>query len=689
MNKDYLLEIGCEEIPARFMSNIINQLQQNLESLLKGQRFSFTEIKAYGTYRRLNLQVKNLEDKQEEYTQKIKGPPATIALDADGKFLKPAIGFAEKLQIPSEELIIEEVNNVKYIYALKKEGGKTIYDILPDLITELIFNLQLPIAMRWGTEKKPFIRPVHWLVSLYGKEIIPFSIFDITAGRTSYGHRFLTQNKDPLKIAQGSEVVLSSAGEYLASLRKNFVIVNQEERNKKIYDYLVEFTDDEKLDGSLLEEVTFLTEWPEPMKGHFSEDYLLLPTEILIQCMKEQQKYFPIIKEGQLQAGFLVIADNVTEQSKENIIQGTENVLKARFEDIRYFWQEDQKNSLKELLPKLKHIVFQKELGSIYDKVDRIKKISSLLMDKLGLQDQKAQVLETADFCKTDLVTHIVYELPKLQGAMGRLLAEKEGKEPLVGQGIEEHYRPRFQGDVLPVSITGAIVGLADKLDMVVCSFFNNLLPTGSQDPWGIRRAVYGILQIITDKKLDLNFEEVIDFIYGLLGSENNKNELLVFLGQRIRSFLQEQNYNYDVVEASSHIALKRFISATEIIKVLEYFKKDKQKDFKGLVDTAVRIKRLSKKYEKGEVNPKNFQDSQEKAAWDAYNTVVLEATSPQNNTELKIISLCKLTEPVTEYFDNILVIHEEEIIRNNRLAFLNELNKLYLSFADFEKIVI
>jgi glycyl-tRNA synthetase beta chain len=692
ITKDYLLEIGCEEIPARFMPGLLDDLKTQITNQLALQRFSFEEVITYGTYRRLTVIVKDLSDKQDDLHQKIKGPPAKIAIDENGKFLMPAIGFAKKNHLAVENLLVEDEKGTSYIFATINEIGKTVKDVFPSLIFDILGKMQLPIAMRWGSNKSSFIRPVHWIVSLYGKEIIPFTFFDITAARTSFGHRFMTQNKNIETIASGAPIEISSVDEYISKLEENHIILDQAIRKNIILDFLNKNIDKNAIDQELVDEVVFLVEKPVALTGTFNNNYLDLPSEPLIQCMKKHQKFFPVIKKGKLESKFIVIADNVTDKSLNNIILGNESVLTARLEDVKYFWQEDIKAKLDAQSLRLKHVVFQKGLGSIYDKVKRIENISEFLIKTLNLKEFEQHILQTASLCKSDLVSNMVFELPALQGTMGRLYAEQEGFEQTVALGIEEHYLPRFHGDILPETQTGIIVGLADKFDTIVCCFYNNLIPTGSQDPWGVRRAIYAILQIVYKNDISINFESCIDHVYALLGESINKDKLLSFFQHRIKSFLIDHELSYDVVDAVLDNSMQQFLTSMEIAKSIQATKKGYPEEFKGIVETAVRIKRIAKKYEAGEVDVSLFKEDIENISWKLYCSIIDNLNDSlikeDYNKQLSEI-LPELTPQMTAYFDQILIMADDNALKQNRLAFLHKLDQIYSSFSDFEKIVI
>ncbi|MCP4051154.1 MAG: glycine--tRNA ligase subunit beta [bacterium] len=690
--KEFIFETGTEEIPARFMEALLNDLAAKAIELLNKARLSYSTVKTTGTYRRLTLIVSDLIEKQDNITKLIKGPPLKISIDEKGNYLPPAKGFAKKMNIKLADLKIIEEKGIKFIQAEKKEAGQNVQTLFQSLIPELISSLSLPIAMKWGTEKQSFIRPVHWILCMYDKEIIPFEIFGISSSNYSFGHRLLTKNTDDNFIASGAPVKIEKAKDYESRLMKSYVLVDQEKRKWLIKDYLEGKIDKNAIDSDLVTETTYLTEQPKPMHGQFDPEYLKIPKEVLIQCMKKNQKFFPVTRKGEFMPEFITIADNVTHKSSANIIAGNEEVLRARLEDVKFFWEADNKIKLESNLEKLKQVVFQKGLGTIYDKVLRLDKLSVYLTEKLMLNTYKDEIKRTVYLCKTDLVSNMVFELPGLQGTMGKLYALNQQEDSLVAAGIEEHYYPKYAGGQLPLSPTGIVTALADKFDTVVSCFQNGLIPTGSQDPWGVRRAVYGILQIVYNNKYTISLEKCIDKAYAVLNKDSsNKEELLRFFNQRLRSFYIDNGLSYDTVEATLANSLQNIIKSESISKALDIKRIEKPVEFKLLVDTAIRIKRLSPEISSCQVDQSLFEINEENTAWTAYNKTsrTIDGLYKNNEYDQLIDSLIDLSRAVTNYFDQVLVMSKNDKIKQNRLSFILSLNKLYQLCADFEKIVI
>lgn len=654
----YLLEIGCEEIPARFMPTLLKEIKDRTEAALDEADLKNLEVKTLGTYRRLAVIIKGLPSEQPKRTETITGPPAKIGVDANQNYLPPAIGFAKKMGVELTDLTCID----GYVTVTKNAGGQKTKTLLPDLITSIIKSIPLPIAMQWGRRQEtPFVRPVHWIVSLLDQEILPIALYDIDAGRDSQGHRFLSEGP----------ITIQHADHYEQALETALVIVDPRKRRDRIKKGLPENHDTE-----LLTEVTFLTEYPVVLKGAIDPIYLQLPQDVLIQCMKKHQKYFPLMDEnGTLQPAFFVAAENVTESNKHIIIQGNERVLTARLEDTRFFWEEDLKHPLETNLPKLEKVVFQRGLGTLHDKRIRIQKLADYLYEKLNFKNHET-LNRAIQLCKADLVSHMVYELPELQGIMGSIYAEKQGESPDVCTAIVEHYLPKFSGDVLPQTPAGIAISIADKLDTIVACFYNGVIPTGSQDPLGIRRALYGVLQIILQHKLDLDLSTVIDQAYSPLGEQKNRDKLNDFFLQRIRSLFIEKEISYDTADAILDTSNRNISALFQKATRLEAYRKANGDTMKPLIETAVRIQRLAQKATTHTVNPTHFVLPIEH--------IVYEATQTSNSLD----SLAKANTLWTQYFDEVLVMDKDPILQQTRLASLAVASTTYSTYlGNAEKI--
>ena len=663
----YLLELGCEEIPARFIPKLLANLQALWIKQLSAHSLSFDRVEALGTYRRLTIKVVGLPTVSESQTSRLRGPLASISIGSDGGYLPPGLGFLKKNQLSESDVVIEDEQGKPYLVAYKTTEGRSTIDILPEIVMAVVGALDLPIAMKWGENQGPFVRPLHWILSLLDNALVPVDLFGISADLMSYGHRFLTQNPNEETLASGAPFRVSHADSYQSDLEAHFVLLSEEATQKIEASLYGDF------DQDLLEEVSFLTEWPTPLSGQIDAKHLVLPQETIIECMKKHQKFFPVIKDNTLTSQFIVIADNVTDKSRAHIVAGNEKVLKARLDDVAFFWEEDQKTSLESNLKKLKTITFQKGLGSLYDKVQRLYQLSDYLSDVLGLSAElKQKVLRTATLCKADLASQMVYEMASLQGIMGRIYAEQDGEDVEVCRGIEAHYKPVFQASD---PICGIVVGLADKCDTAVSCFCNGLIPTGSQDPWSVRRAVYGLIQ----SPYPLNLKACIEKAYSLLGKEPaNKDACFTFFLQRIKTFITENNAP-DTADSVMHYALTDLQKAIENAGYITELRTHDSSCFRLLVDMCVRIGRLASKGAEGAVNSALFQMEQEIQAYETF----------ENSHFIKPHDFMPLVEVMTRYFDAVLVMDENMEIRQNRLAFLNTINVQILAIANFEKIAL
>lgn len=553
MAKDFLLEIGTEEIPAKFAPGALLQLQELAQKSFKELRLEYSSLKAYSTPRRLALLVEGLAEKQADLAAEVKGPAVKAAYQ-DGKPTKAAEGFARSVGVTVQMLYTQEVNGVPYVFARKAEMGQPTHVILPKLAFELITSLHFPKPMRWGDLDFRFARPIRWIVALFGTEVVPFEFVGLTAGRISRGHRTLSQG----------DLLLHQAGEYLEGMKKGFIMVDPEERRAVIWDQIQALAARAggrvEKDEELLEEVMHLVEYPTALLGKVADQYMFLPEAVITTPMREHQRYFPVrAGDGKLLPYFITVR-NGNEHALEIVRQGNEKVLKARLADAAFYYQEDQKVPLGELVPKLEKITYHEKLGTVRARVERLRKLTQVIGRKLGLNKEYLDSLDrTAYLAKADLVTLMVYDFPELQGIMGADYAARSGEPTEVCQGIVEHYQPRFAGDVLPQSKVGQVVAVADKLDAIVGTFGIGIQPTGSQDPYALRRQAQGIVGIILAAEWDVSLRELIKETYDgfteqglvLLSLVEIQAALEDFFRQRLRYILLEEGIRYDTVDAA------------------------------------------------------------------------------------------------------------------------------------------
>jgi glycyl-tRNA synthetase beta chain len=697
-----LLEIGCEEIPARFMPEFLKDLKLKAEEKLKRERLTFSRVATVGTYRRLTLFIEGLPAKQNDQTDEVKGPSAEVAFDASGKPTQAAIGFAGSQKVPLEALSVRTVNNRNYVYAKVVRKGKVTADVLKTLFPEIISTLYQPLAMRWSDLDFKFIRPIHSIVALLGNQIVKFELAGVKSGSVSFGHRYAKVKSQKSKV-KNADLLL-----YKDQLAKAGVVVDQDERKhliKKAVEAAAKKAGAEALIGAdLLSEVTFLVENPKVYVGKFKYDFINIPQEVLITSMKKNQKYFPLVDEkGKLLPKFAVVTDNCP---NPKVVAGNEKVLSARLSDARFFFEEDRKVPLKLRVADLEKVAFLEKLGTVYNKSERLTKLAEWLGKKSNAGENSLQISRRiAELCKADLTTKMVFEFPELQGTMGREYALLSGEDPKVAVGIFEHYLPRFAEDILPRSTEGTIVALADRLDSLVGAFSAGYLPTGSADPYGLRRAVHGIIRIALEKKFDFGLEEAIVYSHKLyepifLGYLFNKGEtgyqdlprikqeILEFFVGRLRPLILERGIRYDVADAALYgfndvlDTVEKAASLNEVVA---------EPWLTGVVASADRLGRLAGNPPREQVLEHDLTDKTEKELYELYlkiNWAVAELVKKEKWAEAAA-ELAKLTDPIEHFFDKVLVMHEDLRLRVNRLALLKSLEKLYLSVADFRKIVI
>ncbi len=692
MNKrDFLLEIGVEELPARFISDAIEQLREKVENWLQTERLHYEGLRTYATPRRLALIIEGLAERQEDVHEEAKGPARKIAVDEAGNWTKAAHGFARGQSVDTDTLFFKEVNGVEYVYANKFISGKETIELLP-AIKEIIVHLHFPQNMRWGSHSFRFARPIQWLVALYGKDVIPFTISQIETGSVSYGHRFL-----------GNEVTFTFPSDYEKTLREAFVIVDPAERMEIIGKQLDQLARENKwvipVDKELLDEVTNLVEYPTALSGSFDESFLALPKEVLITSMREHQRYFPVENEkGELLPYFITVRNGNNEHI-ENVAKGNEKVLRARLADAAFFYEEDQKMEIDDALKRLEQIVYHEELGSIGDKVRRIVAGVKKLSQELKVDETTANIANrAAQICKFDLVTQMVNEFTELQGRMGEVYAELAGEKVEVAKAIEEHYKPRSAGDSTPQSLAGTLISIVDKLDTIVACFAIGLIPTGSQDPYALRRQAAGIIHMLDDQKLDIEIEQLIAM--GLTICEGQgilkrplhevEAELSDFFKLRVKAFLQEAGMKYDVIEA---VLEGRMEHIPTLAKKAEFIEANRDKEsFKAVIEALSRVTNIAKKAEgRLEINDALFEKEEERALYVKYievKDVVKEALS-RGAVEEAFTALSGCKEVINHYFDHIMVMAENEEIKANRLAQMGDFAEVIRSFAQFQALVL
>ena len=682
------------------MPGFLQDLKLKAEEKLKKERIGFSHIETFGTARRLVLSIQNISPSQTDLAEEVKGPPAEAAFDPEGKPKPAAIGFAKSQGVTLNDLKLIPVGNRNYVFAEVLKKGQPVEKILPALFPEIILALYQPLAMRWGHYELKFIRPFHWFLALCGNKTIKFELAGIKSSSFTWGHRYLKNLK--LKI-QNAKIV-----NYIKTLKSAGVMVDQAKR-KELIRKMVQAAA-KKIKGKaliaedLLEEVTYLVEKPVAYIGSFKDEFLALPRPVLITSMKKNQKYFPLINDkGELLAKFAVITDGC---KNAEVVRGNEKVLTARLSDAKFFYEEDLKLPLKLRGADLDRVAFFEKLGTISHKTERLAKLSEWLAKNLKMGEAvAARVRRAAELSKADLTTKVVYEFPELQGEMGKEYALLGGEEPAVAEAIFEHYLPRYAEDQLPQSSEGIVVALADRIDTLVGCFSIGSTPSGSEDPYGLRRAAHGIIRIVLEKKIDLLLDEAINHSYkmyepvflGFLFAQGEtgyqdfpkiKKQILDFIAGRLKPIMLDKGLRYDVVEA----VLAGFNDILDSLKKAQIMNKlVAESDFAGVVRSADRVSRIAKDTKREEVIEADFVEKEENELFDLYlkvNWAVGEAIK-QGAWEKAITELVNLTEPIEKYFEKVLVMHGEEKIKLNRLALLKSIEKTYLQVADFRKIVL
>ncbi|AZN40484.1 glycine--tRNA ligase subunit beta [Paenibacillus albus] len=692
MAKDLLLEIGLEEVPARFVRGAMNQLKEKTVKWLDSARISHGNVEAYATPRRIAILVRDMEEKQADVNEEVKGPSRKIALDEQGEWSKAALGFARSQGVSPEDFFFKELAGVEYVYANKSSIGTVTSDVLPEGLTALITAMSFPKNMRWGAYDLRFVRPIRWLVALFGEEIVPLDITAVQSGRTTRGHRFL-----------GSETVVSKPSAYVERLREQQVIADAAEREALIVEQIKSLAAEKgwhiDIKEDLLEEVVFLVEYPNVLFGSFDPAFLNIPQEVLITSMREHQRYFPVLdKEGKLLPYFVTVR-NGDRTSIESVAKGNEKVLRARLSDAKFFYGEDQKLAINDALKKLESIVYHEELGTVADKVRRIVNTAGKIAGALLLDAQTADdAARTAAICKFDLVTQMVYEFPELQGIMGEDYARKAGERETVARAINEHYQPRFAGDRAPASVVGAVVSLADKIDTIVGCFSIGIIPTGSQDPYALRRQAAGIVQIVLAHGLKLPLETLFDLSLDVHAAGTMKRDraevrkdLYEFFSLRVKNVLAEQNVRYDVVDAVMAVGFNDLSqTVNRAAAVTACAAGDRRDEFKGIVDALNRVCNLASKATSAEVNTKLFAEDVESALYSAWEAVQADIAAfvAEGRAAEAIEKLAGLKTPINAYFDKVMVMAEDEAVRINRLATLSAIAGSVLKVADLTKLV-
>ena len=663
MAKDLLFEIGAEEIPAGFMPNILGQLKQLAETKLNDAHLPFESIATYGTPRRLALIVKGLADTSAEISERHKGPSASIAYDADGNATKAAIGFARGKGLDVADLVVED----GYIYAETKTAGVPAKDIVTDMLPQLITGLNFPKSMHWGNLDAKFVRPVRWLVALLDEEVIPVEFATVKSGNVTRGHRFLG--------ADG--IIIKNAVSYVDTLKENFVMVDQDARreliSKQLHDIAVSKNASIVWDDDLLEEINYLVEWPTALCGGFEESYLALPDAAIITPMKDHQRYFPLVdQDGKLLPMFLTVR-NGSDHSIEVVQAGNERVLRARLDDAKFFFNEDRKKPLIDRQDGLTKIVFQEGLGNLADKTERLLKLGRVFGEECGLHEDAAVVLERAtELAKTDLTTGMVTEFTELQGVMGKEYALLDGESPEVAEAIFEQYLPRFAGDVLPQTEAGKVLSIIDKVDNIVATFSRGLIPTGSQDPYALRRQTIGILNILLGSEWNISLRPIFKSSMELLNVPAEKQDELLgqveeFFTLRLKNIFLDREVPHHVIDLLLSNNELSVADAEGLVNALLANRIDENVE---LVQAYTRMYNLVKDVEYTGVNSDLLKEDAEKALFEAASKASEASLAAwEANDYAAVVAVpATLVPAINKFFEDVMVMDKDEAIKSNRL---------------------
>ena len=673
-------------MPAKYVRSSSIQLKEKMAAFLEANRIGFDAIEMYATPRRLAVIASGVSDKQADLAEVIKGPAKKIALQADGTWSKAALGFVRGQGLTPEDIFFDELNGVEYVFVKKETNGKASSEVLKELNT-VVESLTFPVSMHWGNHHFKYIRPIHWIVALADAEIIPFQVLDVVSGRTTRGHRFL-----------GEDVTLSHAGEYVEKLAEQHVIADQDKRKNMIR---AQFQQIEAENGwiipndeSLLEEVTSLVEYPTAFFGEYDSKYLTLPADVLITSMKDHQRYFEVKdKSGKLLPYFISVR-NGNGIFIDNVKKGNEKVLTARLEDGLFFFNEDQRITIAQSVEKLKKVTFHSKIGSIHDKMDNTAKIAAHLADLLDLEeDDKTQLLRAASIYKFDLVTNMVSEFTELQGIMGEVYALQQGETAAVATAIREHYLPVSSEGELPETQIGAVLAMADKLDSIISFFLQGMVPTGSNDPYALRRQMIGVIQIIEKYQWSFSLEDLLSAllteVFAIEDAESfdkTMNELAVFANGRIQQKLQTYGIRYDIVEAVLQSGEKDVNTLFANAKVLQAH--SEEESFKTIMEALARVVNISGNPDESiPVQKDLLETASEKNLYVQINH--LDLALSHGDPEADYTALAAIAPYIEAYFDENMVMVEDVAIRSNRLNTLGNLTLSIMQFADVRKLIL
>lgn len=691
MTHTFLLEIGLEEMPAQIVQPSEMQLADKVKAFLTEEKLTFETLRSFSTPRRLAVQIEGLSTRQPDETQTVKGPAKRIALDDEGNWTKAAIGFSKGQGASPDDIVFKEVKGEEYVFVEKHIEGKETSEVLQGL-KEVIASLTFPVSMKWGNTSYKYIRPIHWLVSLLDEEIVDLKVFDVESGRQTRGHRFL-----------GKEVELADAKEYISSLEKEWVIADREARKELISKQIQTILEENQWtlseSGDLLDEVTDLVEYPTAFSASFNKDFLNVPEAALETSMIDHQRYFPVrdAKTGKLFANFIGVR-NGNEDYIEEVAQGNEKVLSARLADADFFYEEDKKKSIDSYVEQLKSVQFHEKLGTLYDKQERVKKIASVVAGYWKLnEEEKGQLERAASIYKFDLVTNMVVEFTKLQGIIGEMYALERGEDPVVAKAIRQSYEPKSTEKPAPSDRVGACLSLAEKLDTLLHFFAIGLIPSGSNDPFALRRQAAGIVRLIESHEQLISWESFLEQIIEVLnpseemrqGMQEQSGSVIQFLKDRVDNQLQDQEYSisHDIRQAA--LTSKQDDVYLMIDAATTLHKAKDSEEYKTVVESLTRVANLATKLEKvASIDENLFETESEKEL--LKRTVEAEGVFDYDTEGWKRYRALKDLSPAIEaFFEENMVMADDKAVKTNRLALLKKINELSERFANLSELVI
>ncbi|MFP3874095.1 MAG: glycine--tRNA ligase subunit beta [Thiohalophilus sp.] len=683
-HRDLLVEIGTEELPPGALPALSAAFEEWVRYGLQESRLGNPEIKQYASPRRLALLIKDLPESTPDRTIERTGPPATAAFDEEGCLTRAGEGFARKWGASAEDL---KTNDQGKVVVQQYEAGLAAASLIPDIVRSALDRLPIPKRMRWGDLDAWFVRPVHWVVLLFGDEVIETAILSVTSGRETRGHRFHHPDAIYIPAPTEYEVLLESEGKVIADFDRRRTAVKAQ-----IEQAAGQHQAHAMIDEALLDEVTAMVEWPVAVIGRFDERFLEVPREALISTMKTNQKYFHLVDDnGQLLPLFITVS-NIESKQPEQVQQGNERVIRPRFADAEFFWQQDKQTPLHQRLESLKNVLFQKKLGTLYDKTRRVEQLAGTIAEQLNGDRQLA--VRAAQLSKCDLMTEMVGEFPELQGIMGRYYAELDGEDPQVARALDEYYKPRFAGDDLPEGVISQSLALADRLDTLLGIFAIGQIPTGDKDPFALRRAALGVLRILIEQQLDLDLQELLQQAASqfdkTLGADDAVVPVIDFVLERLKAYYRDQGIRADVLDAVTANQPTRPLDIEQRLKAVDHFRQLEAAE--SLAAANKRIGNILKKVDgplPDKIDPTRFAEKAEKALYETLDGLQqqVQRQIDQGDYQPALTALAGLREPVDRFFDDVMVMAEDDKLRNNRVALLNNLHQLFMQIADISRL--